>query len=254
MNDLFSIKGKKGIITGASGGIGSTLAKALAARGAMLGLVDMSVDKSEELAKALEQEHGVKVVAYQCDVTNPESVNKMMDSFIADFGKIDFGINNAGIANIEKAIDISYDDFKKVIDVNLNGVFLTAQAQAKAMMKQESGGSIINTASMSAQVINIPQTIANYCASKAGVKHLTKALAVEWAESNIRVNSVSPGYIATELVAEMKSYHEGWTSKIPMGRLGKPEDLEGLFIYLISDSSSYMTGSDLIIDGGYTSL
>lgn len=254
MDELFNIKGKRGIITGASGGIGSTLAKALAARGSMLGLVDLSIEKSQKLARELEQEHKVKVVAYQCDVTNPESVNNMMSAFIADFGQIDFGINNAGIANIEKALDISYEDFKKVIDVNLNGVFLTAQAQAKEMVKQGVGGSIINMASMSAQVINTPQTIANYCASKAGVKHLTKALAVEWAGDNIRVNSVSPGYIATELVAEMKSYHPGWTSKIPQGRLGKPEDLEGLFIYLISNSSSYMTGSDLIIDGGYTSL
>ena len=133
MDKLFSIKGKKGIITGASGGIGSTLAKELAARGAMLGLVDLSVEKSQELADELSQQHGVKVVAYQCDVTNPESVNNMMNAFIADFGQLDFGINNAGIANIEKAIDIAYDDFKKVIDVNLNGVFLTAQAQAKAM-------------------------------------------------------------------------------------------------------------------------
>lgn len=254
MSELFDIKGKNGIITGASGGIGSTLAKELAARGAMLGLVDVCVDKSTELALELKQRYGIKVIAYQCDVTQPESVNDMMNSFIADFGQIDFGINNAGIANIEKAIDISYEDFKKVIDVNLNGVFLTAQAQAKAMVKQKKGGSIINMASMSAQVINIPQTIANYCASKAGVKHLTKALAVEWAENNIRVNSVSPGYIATELVAEMKSYHEGWISKIPMNRLGDPKDLIGLFIYLISDSSSYMTGSDLIIDGGYTAL
>ena len=254
MDKLFNIKGRKGIITGASGGIGSTLAKELAARGAMLGLVDLIPEKSEELARELQQLHGIKVKAYQCDVTSPESVDNMMNSFLADFGQIDFGINNAGIANIEKALDISYDDFKKVIDVNLNGVFLTAQAQAKAMVKQNTGGSIINTASMSAHVINIPQTIANYCASKAGVRHLTKALAVEWAQHNIRVNSVSPGYIATELVAEMKSYHAGWKSQIPMNRLGKPEDLPGLFVYLISDSSSYMTGSDLVIDGGYTSI
>ena len=254
MDNLFSIKGKKGIITGASGGIGSTLAKELAARGAMLALVDLDLEKSKILAEELEHLHKVKVVPYECDVTRPESVDSMMESFIKDFGQIDFGINNAGIANIEKALEISYDDFKKVIDVNLNGVFLTAQAQAKAMVKQNTGGSIINTASMSAHVVNIPQTIANYCASKAGVKHLTKALAVEWAKHNIRVNSVSPGYIATELVSEMKSYHAGWKSQIPMDRLGKPEDLLGLFIYLISDSSAYMTGSDLVIDGGYTSL
>ena len=177
-----------------------------------------------------------------------------METFIKEHGTIDFAINNAGIANTYPAEDISSKDFKKVVDINLNGVFLTAQAAARQMIKEGKAGSIVNTASMSAHIINTPQTIANYCASKGGVLLLTKALAVEWAQYNIRVNCVSPGYMATELVAEMKNMHEGWISKIPAGRLGVPEDLVGAYLYLLSDAARYTTGTDLIVDGGYTCL
>ncbi|BDD09090.1 short-chain dehydrogenase [Fulvitalea axinellae] len=252
MEQIFNVKGKSGFITGAGGGIGSFLAKELAKAGVNLALVDLDTQKVGPMAEELSGEFGVVTKAYACDVTDPESVKRMTERYSEDFPALDFAINNAGIANIEKAMDISYEDFKKVVDVNLNGVFLCAQAAARLMKGR--GGSIVNMASMSAHIVNVPQTIANYCASKGGVKTLTKALAVEWAQENIRVNSVSPGYIATELVAGMKDYHPGWISRIPMGRLGKPEDLIGLFVYLLSDASAYMTGSDLIIDGGYTSL
>ena len=177
-----------------------------------------------------------------------------MEAFIKEYDTIDFAINNAGIANTYPAENISSKDFKKVVDINLNGVFLTAQAAARQMIKEGKAGSIVNTASMSAHIINTPQTIANYCASKGGVLLLTKALAVEWAKYNIRVNCVSPGYMATELVAEMKNMHEEWISKIPAGRLGVPEDLVGAYVYLLSDAARYTTGTDLIVDGGYTSL
>ena len=123
------------------------------------------------------------------------------------------------------------------------------------MIKHNTGGSIVSTASMSAHIINQPQTIANYCAAKAGVVHLTKALAVEWAQYNIRVNSVSPGYIQTELIASLKDLLPVWSAKMPAGtRLGFPEDLIGAFVYFASDASLYATGSDLIVDGGYTIL
>ena len=178
----------------------------------------------------------------------------MMEAFIKEYDTIDFAINNAGIANTYPAENISSKDFKKVVDINLNGVFLTAQAAARQMIKEGKAGSIVNTASMSAHIINTPQMIANYCASKGGVLLLTKALAVEWAKYNIRVNCVSPGYMATELVAEMKNMHEEWISKIPAGRLGVPEDLVGAYVYLLSDAARYTTGTDLIVDGGYTSL
>jgi sorbose reductase len=143
-------------------------------------------------------------------------------------------------------------EFARIQNTNVNGVFLTAQACAKVMIRQGTGGVIINTASMSGHVINIPQKEGHYCVSKAAVIQLTKAMAVEFAPHSIRVNSVSPGYILTELVEPLTEYHDTWVPKIPLGRLGKPEELMGLYLYLASDASSYMTGTDVVIDGGYT--
>ena len=252
--DLFSLKGKKGFITGAARGIGKCLADAFTEMGASIAIVDIDIAEAEKTAKELAARYSAHTIAIRCDVTDAEDVGQMMDTFIKEDGSIDFAINNAGIANTYAAEEISSKDFKKVVDINLNGVFLTAQAAARQMIKEGKAGSIVNTASMSAHIINTPQTIANYCASKGGVLLLTKALAVEWAKYNIRVNCVSPGYMATELVAEMKDMHEGWISKIPAGRLGVPKDLIGAYLYLLSDAARYTTGTDLIVDGGYTSL
>ncbi|RHR42138.1 SDR family NAD(P)-dependent oxidoreductase [Parabacteroides sp. AF18-52] len=252
--DLFSLKGKKGFITGAARGIGKCLAEAFTEMGASIAIVDIDIEEAEKTAGELADRYSAHTIAIRCDVTDAEDVERMMETFIKEYGTIDFAINNAGIANTYPAEEISSKDFKKVVDINLNGVFLTAQAAARQMIKEGKAGSIVNTASMSAHIINTPQTIANYCASKGGVLLLTKALAVEWAQYNIRVNCVSPGYMATELVAEMKNMHEGWISKIPAGRLGVPEDLVGAYLYLLSDAARYTTGTDLIVDGGYTSL
>ncbi|MBC8617744.1 SDR family oxidoreductase [Parabacteroides faecis] len=252
--DLFSLKGKKGFITGAARGIGKCLAEAFTEMGASIAIVDIDIEEAEKTAGELADRYSAHTTAIRCDVTDAEDVERMMETFIKEYGTIDFAINNAGIANTYPAEEISSKDFKKVVDINLNGVFLTAQAAARQMIKERKAGSIVNTASMSAHIINTPQTIANYCASKGGVLLLTKALAVEWAQYNIRVNCVSPGYMATELVAEMKNMHEGWISKIPAGRLGVPEDLVGAYLYLLSDAARYTTGTDLIVDGGYTSL
>ncbi|GGJ96080.1 SDR family oxidoreductase [Parabacteroides faecis] len=252
--DLFSLKGKKGFITGAARGIGKCLAEAFTEMGASIAIVDIDIEEAEKTAGELTDRYSAHTTAIRCDVTDAEDVKRMMETFIKEYGTIDFAINNAGIANTYPAEEISSKDFKKVVDINLNGVFLTAQAAARQMIKEGKAGSIVNTASMSAHIINTPQTIANYCASKGGVLLLTKALAVEWAQYNIRVNCVSPGYMATELVAEMKNMHEGWISKIPAGRLGVPEDLVGAYLYLLSDAARYTTGTDLIVDGGYTSL
>ena len=252
--DLFSLKGKKGFITGAARGLGKCLAEAFTDMGASIAIVDIDIEEAEKTAGELADRYSAHTTAIRCDVTDAEDVERMMETFIKEYGTIDFAINNAGIANTYPAEEISSKDFKKVVDINLNGVFLTAQAAARQMIKERKAGSIVNTASMSAHIINTPQTIANYCASKGGVLLLTKALAVEWAQYNIRVNCVSPGYMATELVAEMKNMHEGWISKIPAGRLGVPEDLVGAYLYLLSDAARYTTGTDLIVDGGYTSL
>lgn len=252
---LFSLEGKKGFITGAAQGIGKCLAEAFASFGAEVAIVDMNLELAEKTAREIAEASGKKVIAYKCDVTSPESVEQMMQQYLADFKTIDYAVNNAGIFTDEAAMDISPERFKSVVNVDLNGVFFTAQAAAKAMKEQGTGGSIVSTASMSAHIINVPQTIANYCAAKAGVVNLSKGLAVEWAKYGIRVNTVSPGYMKTELIATMADMLPIWESKVPEGsRLGVPEDLIGAYVYFVSDASKYATGADLIVDGGYTSL
>lgn len=255
IDKLFRLDGKKGFITGGAQGIGKTIALAYAKLGADVALVDINFEKAKTAAKELATETGKKILAYECDVTDPTSISQMMDAYEKDFQAIDFAVNNAGIFTEDPALEISPEDFKSVIDVNLNGVFFTAQAAAQLMVKHNHGGSIISTASMSAHIVNVPQTIANYCAAKAGVVHLTKALAVEWAKHDIRVNCVSPGYIQTELIASLEDMLPIWKEKMPEGsRLGFPEDLIGVFVYLASDASKFATGSDFVVDGGYTIL
>ena len=252
---LFSLEGKKGFITGGAQGIGKEIATAFAELGADVAVVDMNLQKAEATAAEIARKTGRKVIAYDCNVTSPASVNSMIERYEKDFKTIDFAINNAGIFTGDPALDISPEAFKSVIDVNLNGVFFTAQAAARLMVKHKNGGSIISTASMSATIVNVPQTIANYCAAKAGVVHLTKSLAVEWAKYGIRVNCISPGYMQSALIATMKDMLPVWSAKMPEGsRLGFPQDLIGAFVYFASDASVYATGADLIVDGGYTLL
>jgi NAD(P)-dependent dehydrogenase (short-subunit alcohol dehydrogenase family) len=176
----------------------------------------------------------------------------MVDRVTAELGGVDVAVCNAGIVSVEGMLEMAPEEFQRIQSTNVNGVFLTAQAAARAMVSQGRGGVIINTASMSGHIINVPQRVGHYCTSKAAVIHLTKAMAVEFAPHNIRVNSVSPGYILTELVEPLAEYHAQWEPKIPIGRLGRPEELTALYLYLASEASSYMTGSDLVIDGGYT--
>ena len=250
---LFSLEGKKGFITGGARGIGECLAKAFAELGADVAIVDINLDMAQKTAARIANETGRKVLPYRCDVASADSAAEMMAAYLADYGHIDYAVNNAGIFTGDGALDIDQKTFESVINVNLNGVFYTAQAAARQMVKQGTGGSIISTASMSAHIVNRPQTIANYCASKAAVVQLTKSLAVELTKHKIRVNCVSPGYIQTELIAELKDMLPIWSDMMPEGaRLGYPEDLIGAYVYFASDASQFATGSDLVVDGGYT--
>lgn len=253
--ELFSLEGKKGFITGGAQGIGKCLAEAFLNFGAEVAIVDRNFELAKKTAEELRQKTGKKIVALYCDVTDDNSVNIMMNEYLKEFDQLNFAINNAGIFTGDAAMDIDSKAFESVIDVNLNGVFYTARAAARVMKEQKTGGSIVSTASMSAHIVNVPQTIANYCATKAGVIQLSKSLAVEWAKYNIRVNTVSPGYIQTDLIAGMADMLSIWEAKMPEGsRLGYPEDLIGAFVYFVSDASKFATGSDLIVDGGYTLL
>jgi NAD(P)-dependent dehydrogenase (short-subunit alcohol dehydrogenase family) len=252
---LFSVEGKKGFITGGSQGIGECLAGAFSELGAEVAIVARGLDKARDTAGKISSKTGGKVIAYKCDAANPDDAAAMTDSFVKDFGRIDFAICNAGICAMDAFLDINPKTYESVVDTNLNGVFYTAQAAARQMVKQGEGGSIISTASMSAHIINQPQTIAAYCATKAGVVHLMKGMAAELTKHKVRANSVSPGYIQTELIAGLTDYLETWLKLMPEGgRLGYPEDLIGAYVFLASEASAWVTGADIVVDGGYTIL
>ncbi|ETW22857.1 SDR family oxidoreductase [Mycobacterium gastri] len=251
--DLFDLRGKRALVTGGSTGIGKKVALAYVQAGAEVAIAarhsDVLATVAEELAAA-----GGRVLPLCCDVTAHEQVTGMVDRVTAELGGIDIVVCNAGIVGITPLLEMSLEEFERIQSSNVTGLFLTAQAAARAMVEQGQGGVIITTASMSGHIINVPQQVSHYCTAKAAVIHLTKAMAVELAPHRIRVNSVSPGYILTELVEPLSEYHRLWEPKIPLGRLGRPDELTGLYLYLASEASSYMTGSDIVIDGGYTCL
>lgn len=250
---LFALHGKNALVTGASSGIGKQVALAYAQAGAAVAITGRHAETLREVAEQIVAEGGT-AVPITCDVTKAEQVAAMLNRATDELGGIDIAVCNAGIIAFESLLDMSLEEFQHIQNTNVSGVFLSAQAAAKAMVAQQRGGTIITTASMSGHIINTPQQVGHYCASKAAAIQLTKAMAVELAPHNIRANSVSPGYILTELVEPYTEYHALWEPKVPLGRLGRPEELVGLYLYLASDASSYMTGSDIVIDGGYTCL
>ena len=252
--DKFKLDGKVAIVTGAGQGIGKRVALAYLEAGAKVVLAALDDDNLKNTAADFESQFPGCSMPFGCDVTSQDSVDALIDATVKRFGRLDIGVANAGIVTITGLDEMSLEEFERIQKVNVSGVFLTAQACAKKMIEQGEGGSIVVTASMSGTVINTPQKIGHYCASKAAAKQLAKAMAVEFAEHNVRVNSVSPGYIMTELVEPLTDYHALWEPQIPMRRLGKPEELMGLYLYMASDASTYMTGSDVIIDGGFTTV
>ena len=248
------LDGKKGFVTGAARGIGKSTATAFAEAGADVAIVDLDIAEAKKTAQELADKTGRKVIAVGCDCTNPEQVDAMVEQVIEELGGLDFCHNNAGICINAPAEEMTYDQWNKVININLNGVFLTDIAAGKYMLAH-GGGSIINTASMSAHIVNVPQPQCAYNASKAAVIQLTKSLAIEWAKKGVRVNSISPGYIGTELTLNSPTLIpliEKWNEMAPLGRMGKPEELQAICIYLAGDTSSFTTGSDFIIDGAFT--
>ena len=248
------LDGKKGFVTGAARGIGKSTATAFAEAGADVAIVDLDIAEAKKTAQELADKTGRKVIAVGCDCTNPEQVDAMVEQVIEELGGLDFCHNNAGICINAPAEEMTYDQWNKVININLNGVFLTDIAAGKYMLAH-GGGSIINTASMSAHIVNVPQPQCAYNASKAAVIQLTKSLAIEWAKKGVRVNSISPGYIGTELTLNSPTLIpliEKWNEMAPLGIMGKPEELQAICVYLAGDTSSFTTGSDFIIDGAFT--
>jgi sorbose reductase len=255
LRELFSIKGKKIIVTGGARGIGKAVAEKLLEEGAEIALVDINGEMAAQSAKELSAKTGGKCESFYCDVSVPAEVASMMAEYMKSFGRLDGVFNNAGIAAHKESLDVTPEEWGRIIDVNLSGVFFIAQAAARQFVAQGSGGAIVSTASMSATIANVPQCQAAYNASKAAVVHLTKSLAVEWAARGIRVNCISPGYIGTAMTLNTRQdWQDDWLRRTPFGRMGKPEELAGAVLYLMSDASSFASGCEIIIDGCYTCI
>ncbi|MBM3190793.1 MAG: SDR family oxidoreductase [Chloroflexi bacterium] len=248
--ERFSLKGRTALVTGGGQGIGRAFARALAEAGADVAVVDINPTTARAVSEEISS-LGVRSLALEIDVTVSEQVQRMVDAVLSAWGTLTIGVNNAGIGRWADAETMSEADWDAVVDLNLKGVFLCAQAEGRAMLAQ-GYGKIINTASMSASIVNRPQNQVAYNASKAGVVHLTKSLAAEWASRGVRVNCISPGYTRTPLVDQVGHLVPGWLRDIPMGRLAETTDLQGAVVYLAAECSDYVTGHDLIVDGGFT--
>jgi len=252
--DLFSLKGKVVVVTGASGprGMGIEAARGCAEMGADLALTYSSrKEGAEKNAAELEKEYGVKVKIYKLNVSDYDNVEATTKQIISDFGKIDAFIANAGATADSGVIDGSKEAWDHVIQIDLNGTAYCAKAVG-AHFRERGTGSFVITASMSGHIANYPQEQTSYNVAKAGCIHMARSLANEWRDF-ARVNSISPGYIDTGLsdfVAQ--ETQELWKSMIPMGRNGDAKELKGAYVYLVSDASTYTTGADIVIDGGYT--
>ena len=253
-NADFELTGQTALITGGGRGIGLATARRLAAAGADVIIAEYMVENGRAAADEIAQ-MGRKSLFIEVDVRDSGSVNRMAAIALDNFANIDILVCNAGIAQAVPAEECSDEDWLNMMAVNLNGVFYCCRAIGRHMLERGSG-SIVNTASMSGMISNTPQPQAHYNAAKAGVILLTKSLAGEWADRGVRVNCVSPGYIGTDMTADgmnNQEWYPKWLLMTPQGRVGAPEDVAAAIYYLASPAANYTTGTNLVVDGGYTS-
>ena len=250
----FDLSGRIAVVTGAGRGIGRAIASTLGAAGAAVGVAEHLQENGRRAAEELERD-GVESAYLPVDVRDPDSVRAMVAAAIARFGRIDILVNNAGIATNTPSEDVSDAEWLEVMNVNLNGTFWCCREVGRHMLERGSGA-IVNMASMSGVIANAPQPQSHYNASKAGVILLTRSLAGEWAKRGVRVNAVSPGYIGTEMTRrgmDNADWYRMWLDMTPMGRVGEPDEIARAVWFLASDAASFATGTNLVIDGGYTS-
>ena len=257
MKNYFDLKGQVAIVTGCSGGLGVQMAKALANQGANIVVVARRQNLIEEVANNISKEFGVETLPVRCDITSTEQVEAMVDTVLEKFGKVDILINNAGTGAVAPAEDITDEQFENEMNIDLFGSFKVARAVAKKAMIDAKYGRIINIASMYGLVGNKIAGSSPYHAAKGGVVNLTRALAAEWGKYNITVNAICPGYFYTDLTrATLDSdfFQQNAKTMIPEERYGNTGELDTAAIFLASPASSYVTGVNLPVDGGYTCL
>jgi NAD(P)-dependent dehydrogenase (short-subunit alcohol dehydrogenase family) len=248
----FSLVGEVALVTGAASGIGKAIAQAVADSGASAGLVDLTEQANADTAEAI-SEAGGRCLPIAADVTQLAEVRAAVEQTEDAFGPLSLAVNSAGIANAAPAETLSLDQWQRVYDVDVTGVFLSCQAEAEAMLRN-GRGSIVNISSMSGTIVNRGLQQVHYNSAKAAVSHLTRSLAMEWVDRGVRVNAVSPGYTATPMNTrpEMVDLVEKFSEEIPMGRYADPEEIAGPVVFLLSPAASYCTGVDLLVDGGFT--
>jgi len=247
--DMFSLKGRVALVTGASSGLGVQFAKALADNGAAVALVARRADRLKSLKDEIEGKGG-RAVAIEADVTDHAAIARAFDAAEKAFGTVTILVNNAGIAHGGRAVEMPPEEWRKVLSTNLDAVFFWAQEAARRLLAAKKQGAIVNIASVLGLAVS-KGTVA-YATAKAGVVQVTKALAVELAFKGVRVNAIAPGWFVTEMNDDYLSGEAGTAIKreIPMGRFGNPGDLDGALLLLVSDAGSYITGATIVVDGG----
>ena len=249
---LFDLAGRVALVTGAGSGIGQRIALGLAQSGADVACLDRRTD--DGVANTLEMiaTSGRRAIAIQADVTDRAGLDAAVARTESKLGPLRIAVNAAGIANANPAEEMGEEQYQSLMDINMKGIFLSCQAEAGAML-QHGEGSIINIASMSGVIVNRGLMQVHYNASKAGVIHMSKSMAMEWVDRGVRVNSISPGYTATPMNTRPEMVHQTreFEAQTPMQRMASPDEMVGPAIFLASDASSYCTGHDLLVDGGF---
>jgi NAD(P)-dependent dehydrogenase (short-subunit alcohol dehydrogenase family) len=251
--ELFDLRGRAAIVTGGGSGLGRQIADALAEQGADLVLCARHAERCGQAAAELAREHGVRALALACDVRDPEAIQAVVDRTRDELGRIDILVNNAGTSWGAPVLDYPLDGWRKVLDVNLTGLFLFTQAAGRVMLEQGDGGKVVNIASVAA-FKGAPEGSMDavaYNASKGGVVSLTRDLAVKWAPHGIGVNAIAPGWFPSDMSKLLlERFGDQFVQRIPAGRFGGDSDLKGAVVFLASRASDYVVGQVLLVDGG----